>query len=299
MPVDEPTDGVSNMVVATEESGDLRLCLDPKQLNKALKRERYPLPITDDVLPDLSRAKVFTKFDARNRYWHVQFDDESSKLTTFDTPFGRYRWKRLPFGISVASEIFQKRLKQALDRLDGLLSIHDDMVVYGVGDTEEEPMADHNKNLEQFPQRCRQKGVKLNEKKLKVMCKEIPYMGHLVTAGGLKPDPDKVEAVRNMPKSDNVQAVRRFCGFVNYLAKFLPRLAELLEPIQQLTRNDVEWQWRHEHEAAFEKVKAIVTAAPLLKYCNPKEELTVPCDANDKGLGAALIQKGQPLQAAP
>ena len=155
----------------------------------------------------------------------MQLDDESSKLTTFDTPFGRYRWKRLPFGISVASEIFQKRLNQALDRLDGLLTIHDDMVVYGVSDTEEEPMADHNKKLEQFLQRCRQKGVKLNEKKLKVMCKEIPYIEHLDTAGGLKPDPDKVVAVRNMPKPDNVQAVRRFCGFVNYLAKFLPRLA--------------------------------------------------------------------------
>ena len=165
MPVDEPTDWVSNLVTATKESGDLRLCLDPKQLNKALKRGRYPLPIIDDVLPDLSRAKVFTKVDARNGYWHVQLDDESSKLTTLDTPFGRYRWKRLPFGISVASEIFQKRLNQALDRLDGLLTIHDDMVVYGVGDTEEEAMADHNKNLEQFLQRCRQKGVKLNEVK--------------------------------------------------------------------------------------------------------------------------------------
>ena len=124
------------------------------------------------------------------------------------------------------------------------------MVVYGVGDTEE-AMADHNKNLEQFLQRCRQKGVKLNEKKLKFMCKEIPYMGNLVTAGGLKPDPDKAEAVRSMPKPNNVQAVRRFCGFVNYLVKLLPCLAVVLEPIQQLTCNDVEWQWRHEHEAAF------------------------------------------------
>ena len=101
-----------------------------------------------------------------------------------------------------------------------------------------------------------------------------------------------------MPKPNNVQAVRQFCGFVNYLAKFLPRLAEVLEPIQQLTRNDVEWQWRHEHEAAFEKVKALMTAAPLLKYYNPKGELTVQCDASDKGLGATLIQKGQPIAFA-
>ena len=75
----------------------------------------------------------FTKIDARNSYWHVKLDDESSRLTTFDTPYGRYQWKRLPFGVSVASEIFQKRLNQALDRLDGLLTVHDDMVIYGVG----------------------------------------------------------------------------------------------------------------------------------------------------------------------
>ena len=128
----------------------------------------------DDVLPSLSRAKVFTKIDARNGYWHVQLDDESSKLTTFDTPYGRYRWKRLPFGVSVASEIFQKRLNQVLDRLDGLLTVHDDMVIYGIGDTQEEATADHNAKLLTFLRRCREKGIKLNKKKLKLLCKEIP-----------------------------------------------------------------------------------------------------------------------------
>ena len=107
-PVDEPTDWVSNVVIATKPSGDLRICIDPKPLNKALKRERYPIPVIDDVLPELAKAKIFTKIDAKNGYWHVVLDDDSAKLTTFDTPFGRYRWKRLPFGLSVASEIFQK-----------------------------------------------------------------------------------------------------------------------------------------------------------------------------------------------
>ena len=189
VPVDEPTDWVSNLVIAAKESGDLRLCLDPQQLNKALKRERYPLPVIDDVLPSLARAKVFTKIDA--------IDDESSRLMTFDTPYSR--WKRLPFGVSVASEIFQKRLNQALDRLDGLLTVHDDMVIYGVGETDEEATADHNNKLQQFLQWCREQGVKLNKKKLKLLCKEIPYMGHLVTADGLRPDPEKIEAVHNMP----------------------------------------------------------------------------------------------------
>ncbi|XP_028411114.1 uncharacterized protein K02A2.6-like [Dendronephthya gigantea] len=162
--VDEPTDWVSNLVIATKESGDIRLCIDPKQLNGALKRERYPIPVIDDVLPDLAKAKVFTKVDARNGYWHVQLDEPSSRLTTFDTPFGRYRWKRLPFGICAASEIFQKRLNQALDRLDGLLTVHDDMVIYGVGETEEEAIVDHNTKLEGFFQRCRKPELSLTRR---------------------------------------------------------------------------------------------------------------------------------------
>ena len=108
-----------------------------------------------------------------------------------------------------------------------------------------------------------------------MLCKEIPYMGNLVTADGLRPDPEKMEAVRNMPKPNDVKAVRRFCGFVNYLAKFLPRLADVLEPIQQLTHKEVPWQWQHEHDAEIEKVKQLVTQAPLLKYYNPEGELTV------------------------
>ena len=91
----------------------------------------------EDVLPELSKARIFTKVDARNGYWHVVLDEESAKLTTFNIPFGRYYWRRLPFGLSVSSEIFQKRIHHALDGLPGLLDVHDDMVIYGTGDTDE------------------------------------------------------------------------------------------------------------------------------------------------------------------
>lgn len=94
-----------------------------------------------------------------------------------------------------------------------------------------------------------------------------------------------------MPKPGNVKAVRRFCVFVNYLAKFLP--AGVLDPIQKLTHKEAVWQWKHEHDTAFEKIKELVTQIPLLKYYNPDEELTVQCDASDKELGAALMQNGQ------
>lgn len=101
-PMDAPTDWVSNVVIATKPSTNLRICIDSKELNKALKRERYPIQVIEDVLPELSKARVFTKVDARNGYWHVVLDEESAKLMMFDTPFGRYHWKRLPFGVSVS-----------------------------------------------------------------------------------------------------------------------------------------------------------------------------------------------------
>ena len=148
--MDAPTDWVSNVVIAIKPPGDLRICIDPKELNKVLKRERYPIPVIENVLPELSKARVFTKADARNGYWHVVLDEESATLMTFDTPFGRYYWRRLPLCLSVSSEIFQKWIHQALDGLPGLLDVHDDMVIYGVGDTDEQADADHDRNLERF-----------------------------------------------------------------------------------------------------------------------------------------------------
>ena len=114
-PVDEPTEWVSQMAIVKKPNGDLRICIDPQPLNKALQREQYKLPVLDDILPELSEAKIFSKLDIKQAYWHVTLDEKSSKLTTMITPFGRYKWNRLPFGLKVSSEIFQKELPLCLD----------------------------------------------------------------------------------------------------------------------------------------------------------------------------------------
>jgi hypothetical protein len=297
-PVEQPTDWTSRMVIATKKSGDLRICIDPRPLNKALKRERYPIPVMDDILPKLANAKVFSKLDLTNAYWHVHLDEESSLLTTFQTPYGRYRWKRLPFGTSVSSELFQKRLTVALDGLDGVIGVSDDIIVYGSGDSANAATSDHDKNLIALLNRCRSVGIKLNKEKAEIRKKEITFLGHRVTSEGLKIDPEKVKAVLEMRKPDNVEDVRRFCGFVNYLSKFLPRLSEKLEPIRQLTCADVEWSWSAKHDAAFSAVKKMVTEAPVLAFYNPADELTIQCDSSQSGLGAVLMQNGRPIAYA-
>ena len=143
--VDEPTAWVSSVVIATKKSGALRICIDPRPLNQVLKRETHQLSILDDLMPELARAKIFSTVDLTVGYWHCVLDDESSRLTTFATPFGRYRWKRLPFGLSASSEIFQKRVSQALEGLEGILNITDDILIYGVCDTEDEARRDHDR----------------------------------------------------------------------------------------------------------------------------------------------------------
>ena len=288
--VDEPTAWVSSVVIATKKSGALRICIDQRPLNQVLKRETHRLPILDDLMPELARAKVFSTVDLTAGYWHCVLDDESSLLTTFATPFRRYRWKRLPFGLSASSEIFQKRVSQALEGLN----ITDDVLIYGVGDTEDEAIADHDQKLEALLQRFRARSIALNKDKLKLRITEVLFMGHIFSKDGLKIDPKKAKTALEMPRPKDVEGVQRLNGFVNYLAKFLPRLADHMEPIRRLTRQDTEFNWTEEQEKAFREVKRLVTTAPVLSHYNPKAELEIQCDASQTGLGAALLQRGRP-----
>ena len=297
-PIDEPTPWVSSLAVAVKKSGALRICIDPRPLNTALKRERYQLPVLEDILPELSKAKVFSTVDLKSGYWHCVLAPESSVLTTFATPYGRYRWIRLPFGLSASSEIFQKHLTHALESLPGILCIADDILIYGTGETDEEATANHDRSLRDLLQRCKNRGIVLNPDKMKLRMSEVNFMGHLLTNKGLKPDPAKVEAITKLPKPQDVEGVQRLNGFVNYLAKFLPKLSEVMEPIRRLTRKDAPWNWSSEQDQAFANVQRLVTEAPVLRYYDPSLDLTIQCDASQSGLGAALLQNGKPIEYA-
>ncbi|CAC5412463.1 unnamed protein product [Mytilus coruscus] len=296
-PVSTPTPWVSSLVTVVKPD-KLRICIDPKHLNQQLKRSHYPLPTIDDLLPELSRAKVFSVVDAKNGFWHVELDEESSLLTTFNTPFGRYRWLRMPFGLSSAPEEYQRRQDQTVEGLPGVRSIVDDILIYGEGDTEEEAIDDHDRKFRALMERCRERNLKLNKEKLKLKLKEVRFIGHLVTSEGLKPDPEKIRAVMDMPKPTDVSGVRRIIGFVTYLSKFLPKLSDICEPLRKLTLKDSEFCWIENHDKALEEIKRLVTAEPVLKYYDPKLQLTVQSDASQTGLGAAVMQEDRPVAYA-
>ncbi|PIK59631.1 hypothetical protein BSL78_03427 [Apostichopus japonicus] len=277
------------------ESGKLRVCIDPQPLNKALKREHYPLPVIEDILPSLNDVKVFSKCDLKEGFLQCELDESSSKLTTFQTPWGRYKYKRMPFGISPAPELFQQRLDQNLEGLEGVHIIADDILVTGKGKTEAEADKDHDRNMTKLLARCRERSIKFNRDKFEFKCKEINFIGHVVTKDGLKVDPKKVEAIVDMPKPTDIAAVQRFVGMVKYLSKFLPSLSDTCEPIRRLTHKDAKWSWGQDQDAAFKEVKRSVSSTPVLKYFDPQSETEGQGDASEKGIGFTLMQQGQPV----
>ena len=297
-PVSQPTPWISSVLAVPKKNGKIRICLDPKDLNKAILREKYPMPTIEEIATRLHGAKVFSVLDAKNGFWHVKLDEESSYLTTFHTPFGRYRWCRMPFGISSAPDVFQRRMHELIEGLNGTEVVADDFTVAGFGDTLEEAVRDHNKNLVAFLQRCSERSVKLAVEKLQLCLEEVPLIGHYATTSGLKVHPEKVKAVLEMPRPNDVKSLLRFNGTVQFLAKFLPRLSDMAHPLRQLTVKNAQWVWSETQEKAWNDIKSAITQAPVLRYYNLQDEVTLQCDASETGLGAALLQLQQPVSFA-
>lgn len=287
--VDIPTDWVNQMAVTEKKSGKIRICIDPKHLNDCLKREHYRLPTMDDILPAIQGSKWFSVADLKEGYWHCELDEESSLLTTMATPFGRYRWRRLPFGLNVSAEIFQKRLHQSLEGLAQAHCIADDILVLG------KEKLDNEANMRNVLQRASKTGMKFNLEKLQECKTSVEFYGHIFSDQGLKPDPGKVRAIEGMPAPSNVDEVDRLKGLVGYLSRFMPNLSTVMSPITELTRAGVAWTWDAVHDEALKKVKELICKAPALAYFDPGKQLEIQSDASGQGLGAALLQEGRPI----
>ena len=273
------------MVVVAKPS-KIRICLDPTDLNQAVQRPKYQMPTLEELLPELSKARIFSSFHAKDGFYQVSLDEESSKLTTFWTPLGRYRYLRMPFGISLAQ--FESKLQECLADLPGVKVIRDDILVVGYGETDSEALINHDQNVIQLLERARQVNLKLNKSKFKLRQAEVKFMGHVISKGGLKSDPDKVTAIKNMPKLESKSEVLTLLGFVNYLSKFLPKLSEVSAPLRELTTEHAEFTWASQHDEAFATIQQLVIQHPVLKFYNIEEDVTIQTDASDNGLGAVL-----------
>ena len=285
IPENEPTDWLNTMVVAHKPNGKVRICLDPRNLNKVIKREHFQLPTAEQIMAKMSGSNYFSKLDASSGYWQIPVDANTSKLLAFMSPEGRFRFNRLPFGIHSASEIFQGEIAQIINGLEGVDNSQDDIIVWA--ETKEELL----RRLRAVLERIRESGLKLNKSKCEFGKQEVTFLGHVISKDGIKPDPAKTQAITNMPVPKTKEELQRFLGMVKYLGKFIPDLSTISTPLRDLLKKDIIFNMEKPQIEAINKLKEIITSEPVLKFYDPNLEVRIRSDASTEGLGGLLEQK--------
>ena len=202
--VEKPTEWCSGMVVAPKSNGKVRICVDLTQLNKSVKREYFPLPRLEETLASIEGSCYFTKKVANSGFWQIKLEEQSRELTTFITPFGRYMFKKMPFGISAAPEFFQRQMSKILERLEGVVCMMDDVLV--VGKTKQE----HDERLKKVLSKIESGRLTLNKEKCEFGVEKVRFLGHIIDRNGIQVDPEKEKAIAEMKAPENRRELRIF-----------------------------------------------------------------------------------------
>lgn len=290
--VDYPTEWVNNLQIVEKPNGSIRLCLDPIPLNKCIRREHFLIPTAEEIISRLSNKTVFTVLDLKSGFWQLELDRSSSDLTTFMTPFGRYRWNRVPFGICSAPEMFMEKMVRVFGDIENVEIYFDDLFINGKDQQE------HDKALRIVLKRARDNNIKFNKEKVQYCQNEVKFMGQIIREGEVSPDSKYIEAIRDIPQPKNKSEVMRLLGMFKFLARFIPNLTHKTAHLRDLTRLDSEWQWTENHQQELHELKSIIIQTPVLKIFDPAIPLVIQTDASKDGLGCVLMQDGQPIAYA-
>ncbi|XP_049271184.1 uncharacterized protein K02A2.6-like [Rhipicephalus sanguineus] len=278
---------ISAIVVVRKKDDSIRLCVDLREPNKAIVVDSFPLPYTEELLHSLNGARYFSKLDLASAYYQVTLHPDSRDLTAFITHDGLFRFKRVCFGLASAPAAFQQLMTAILHGCKGVLCYIDDIIIFGRTESE------HVRNLEQVLLRISEAGLKLNDKCI-FNASELSFLGHLVSAEGIAPLQAKVDAIVHASTPTDVGMLRSFLGLVEYYAKFIPNLAEEVEPMRRLLRKDVHFEWDLAAEQSFTKVKELLASRRVLRMFDPALPVIVATDASAYGLGAVLQQVDGP-----
>lgn len=285
----EPSDSEWNnpIVLVPKKDGSIRFCLDFRKLNAVSKFDPYPMPRVDELIERLSKAQYLTTLDLCKGYWQIPLSEQSKKLTAFNTPFGHFHFRVLPFGLHGAPLVFQRMMDHILRETEPFAAAYlDDIIIFS------ETWEQHLQHLSEILTRIRTAGLTIRPEKCSFAKPETVYLGHVLGHGVIRPEKGKLEAIQHAKQPTTKKQVRSFLGLVRWYRRFIPQFSSRAVALTHLTKKDEPNKviWTAEGEKPFVDLKEALCKEPVLQSPNFDKPFTVQTDASEYGLGAVLLQ---------
>lgn len=263
-----------------------RLVCDFRKLNEITIGDSYPLPNIENILDQLGNAFYFSTLDLASGFYQVELEEKDKFKTAIATPSGLYEFNRMPMGLKNSPSRLARLMNIVLSGLQGTkcFCYIDDIVVYGSS------LEDHNSKLEEVFHQLQIHNLQLQPDKCEFLCREITYLGHHVSEAGVKPDPNKIEVIKNIQVPKNSKQLKSFLGLIGYYRKFIENFSAIAKPLHNLLKKNQKFEWTEECQRSFKKFLEILTSEPILKFPNFSETFILTTDASNDAIGAVLSQ---------